>query len=166
MDVTSSKIQMDFPGRPRPGKRSASIGRRLYIYLAPYSNSTPYSSNGCTSFSRLKKIFRFKKFSGKRSASIGRRLLILIEKLVSWSQFSRCTKRVAMTTVSWTPPSCTPSSSNPCCPSTSSEVCGTCPTRKCRENWTGSSCTRYWASFPWSRLAMVEFFFKIFPSIF
>ena len=45
--------QMDallFPGRLRPGKRSASIGRRLCIYLALYS------SNGCTSYLRFKQL--------------------------------------------------------------------------------------------------------------
>jgi len=50
-----------FPGRLRPGKRSASIGRRLYNYLAPYSYLASYSSDGCASFPHFK-IFRERKW--------------------------------------------------------------------------------------------------------
>ena len=54
-----------FPGRLRPGKRSASIGRRIYIYLVfkiinksvllikSLLSSAQHSSNVCTSFSRI-----------------------------------------------------------------------------------------------------------------
>ena len=50
-----------FPGRLRPGKRSASIGRRLYNYLAPYLTTNDrhdYVENKYSSgvFGNLQKI--------------------------------------------------------------------------------------------------------------
>ena len=54
-----------FPGRLRPGKRSASIGRRLFIYLVRYTYLA--SSNGCTSFSRPSKAWEKKCFHWQKA---------------------------------------------------------------------------------------------------
>ena len=73
-----------FPGRLRPGKRSASIGRRLYINLALYSfqlHITPMDAL----------LFPGRLRPGKRSASIGRRFCchtLCVKSAISikWSQ--------------------------------------------------------------------------------